>query len=337
MRSSIKKIVPLILLLLLASCGSLEKGLNSPVRHVFGETSFANVAWSKDNIMVFINPGAPMLTAAPNRIIALGIQPTKLYSFDSLTGELSWEKPGIFPDILATHDSTIYLTNLNSFEAYNTLDGKKIFGVLLPYSGLFTSINFDEDSIFIYSANGSFFVLDINGNVVKSTGPNTYPMPYIVNDVTYAGNIEGIIATNTQTGDLIWQANIPDEGDYTGPYFSEDNIYIRTGGSTVPGNVYAIDKHNGAILWKSDTNAISNVCLLGNNLYFLTLDGYLMVLNRQTGLEVEKLEFSPRPFILPTAEWRLGGYYVASDPTNNIIAVSLGDSYQLFALKITNP
>jgi len=162
-------------------------------------------------------------------------------------------------------------------------------------------------------------------------------MPYIVgDDITYAGNDSGILALETKTGNLIWQTNI--EGAYyTGPYFLEDNIYLRTGSSVIPGSVYAIDKISGEILWKNDANAISNLCSLGNNLYFLTLDGYLMVLDRETGLEVAKLEFSPHPFILPTPEWRLGGYYVTSDPTNNIIAVSLGDSYQLFALKINNP
>jgi outer membrane protein assembly factor BamB len=335
---SVKRIILAAFLFLLASCtGHSGREPNSTVQHIFIESSFADLIWQKNNIMVFIDLGAPMLTAAPNRVIALGIQPKKLYSFDSLTGELSWEKPGAFPEVLATHNSTIYLTNSSNFEAYNALDGKKIFDTLLPNSGLFMSINFDEDNIFLNSANDSFFMLDMNGNIVKSAGPNTYPMPYIIeNEVTYAGNTYGIIANDTQTGDMIWQVDIPEEGFYTGPYFSEDNIYIRTGSSTVPGKVYAIDKRDGTILWEIDSDAISNVCVLGNNLYFLTRDGFLMVLDRQTGSEVEKLEFFPRPFILPTAEWRLGGYYVASDPSNNIIVVSLGDSYQLFALKINN-
>lgn len=331
-----KNSIWLIYSFILVSCaGFMDRSPNSNIQHVLVESSFANLVWQKDHIMVFIDVGAPMLTAAPNRIIALGIQPKNLYSFDSQTGNLVWEKPDAFPNILGVYNSTIYLTNLNNLEAYNALDGTKVFEVLLPYAGLFTSISFEKNNVFMHSANGSFFMLDTNGNIIKSTGPNTYPMPYIIsNEVTYSNSTDGIIATDAETGDLIWKATIPDEGFYTGPYFSEDSIYIRTGSSTVPGKVYAINKNNGEIRWKSNAEAISNVVLLGENIYFLSLDGYLLVLDHQTGSEVTNLEFSPRPFILPTAEWRLGGYYLASDPVNNIIVVSIGDSYQLFALRV---
>jgi outer membrane protein assembly factor BamB len=224
---------------------------------------------------------------------------------------------------------------LNTIKTYNTTSGDSIWEADTPFAGKFITITFLNEKIFLYSSNNSFFILDSTGRVLKSTDPYYFPMPYIVgDDVTYAGD-NGIVALETQTGNIIWRAKI--EGSYSEPYFLEDNIYLRTGDSVMPGSVYAIDKSNGKILWRNDAKVISNLCSLGENLYFLTLDGYLMVVDRQTGSEVEKLEFSPHPFVLPTAEWRLGGYYVASDPTNNIIAVSLGDSYQLFALKINNP
>jgi outer membrane protein assembly factor BamB len=306
------------------------------VQHTLAENSFANVIWSKNKIMTFINENTATLLSAPNRIFALGIQPKRLYAFDSATGDVIWKLDGVLPDSMAVHDMRLYATYWNNVQAYNTINGEKDWSVNLPYSGTFTSLYVLDDKIFIYSANSSFFILDSNGQIVKSTGPNYYPMPYVVGDVTYAGNDYGIVAFDTQTGKTLWQTII--EGAYyTGLYFLEDNIYLRTGDSVMPGSVYAINKRNGEILWKNDGNAISNICSLGKNLYFLTWDGYLMILDRQTGSEVARLEFSPRPFILPTAEWRLGGYYVTSDPVNNIVAVSIGDSYQLFALKINEP
>ncbi len=330
-----KKIASLILFLLFASCGYLDRGPNSTVKHTLGENSFATVAWSKDNIMTFIDNKTPTLMSAPSRIIALGIQPATLYAFNSLTGEIVWEKNEMSPNAIATHDTVLYASDLNTVRAYNTTSGESIWKTKTPYAGTFLTINFLDDKIFLYSSNNSFFILDSSGRVLKSTEPYYFPMPYIVgDDVTYVSD-NGIVALETQTGNTIWRANI--EGSYSRPYFLEDNIYVRTGDSVIPGSVYAIDKSSGEILWVNDANAISNLCSLGESLYFLNLDGYLMVLDRQTGVEVAKLEFSPRPFILPTAEWRLGGYYVASDQTNNIIAVSLGDSYQLFALKINDP
>jgi outer membrane protein assembly factor BamB len=337
MKLYLKKTILSLLFLLLASCGFLDRGPNSTVRHTFRESPFATVTWSKDNIVTSIDDNSATLISAPNRIIALGIQPKTLYAFDSITGNIVWKQNRVFPNIIATHDSVLYTGDLNTITAYDAASGKSMWKAHTPYAGQFIAITFLNDKIFLYSSNTSFFILDSSGQVLKSTDPYYFPMPYIVgDDITYAGNDNGIIAFETQTGNTIWQANI--EGSlYAGPYFLEDSIYLRTGTSVIPGSVYAMDKSNGRILWIKDANAISNICSLGKNLYFLTLDGYLMVLDQQTGTEVAKLEFSPRPFILPTAEWRLGGYYVASDPANNIIAVSLGDSYQLFALKISNP
>jgi outer membrane protein assembly factor BamB len=315
----------------------MDRSPNSKVRHILSETSFADIAWSKDNIMTDIDKNSATLLSAPNRIISLSVQPKTIYAFDSSTGEIIWEQNGGLPNVIATQDTVLYASYLNIIQAYDTTTGKSIWNANTPYAGTFLTINFLDNNIFLRSSNSSFFILDSHGQLLKSTDPYYFPMPYIVgDDITYADNDNGILALETKTGNIIWQTNI--EGAYyTGPYFLENNIYLRTGSSVIPGSVYAIDKDSGEILWRNDADAISNLCSLGDNLYFLTLDGYLMVLDRETGLEVAKLEFSPRPFILPTAEWRLGGYYVTSDPTNDIIAVSLGDSYQVFALKINNP
>jgi outer membrane protein assembly factor BamB len=327
-----------VLCVSLVSCGNYPgRGPNSTVKHTFIQNSFASVVWSKDNIMMKIDQNSTALVSAPNRIIASAIQPKVLYAFDTSTGEIVWEQNGSLPQTIAIHDAVLYTSDLNIIQAYNVNNGERVWEATTHYAGSFLFINFLDDKIFLYSSNNSFFILDSYGRVLKSTEPYYFPMPYIVgDDVTYAGDDYGIVALETKTGNIIWRTDI-EEHDFAIPYFSENNIYLRTGTSVIPGSVYAIDKNDGEILWKNDSDAISNLCFWGDNLYFLTWDGYLMVLNQETGLEVAKLEFSPRPFILPTAEWRLGGYYVTSDPINNVIAVSLGDSYQLLALKINNP
>jgi outer membrane protein assembly factor BamB len=292
-----------------------------------------DVKWSKSDMVIFVDENMAMLVTAPSRVFAAGIQPKAVYAFDSVTGALVWKQDRVLPDTIVTHDSVFYTTDLSTIHAYNITNGENIGNVDLPYSGTLMSIGFHKGKIFAYSSNGTFFVLDNNGQVQKSMGPNIYPVPYIVDDdITYASK-NGLVALDTITGEVLWKANT-DGTSYTGPLFLDDAIYVRTGSSVIPGNVYAINRNNGEILWKNNAKAISNPCPLGSNLYFLTWDGYLMVVDRISGQEVAKLEFSSYPFLLPTAGVNSGGYYVAADPENNVVFISLGDSYQLFALEI---
>jgi outer membrane protein assembly factor BamB len=262
----------------------------------------------------------------------LGTYPKTIYVFDSVSGKLMWKQDGTLPDTIVVHDSVLYTTNLNAIYAYNILNGDILWNNLLPYAGPLMFVEFNKDKVFTYSSNGTFFILDLRGKVLESRGPLFYPVPFIVDDVTYAiGN--GIIAMDTKTGKTLWEADIQDMY-YTGPLFMDDVIYVRRGDSIIPGNVYAIDKNNGEILWKNDEKVISNICPLGSNLYFLTWDGYLIGVEQKNGQEIARIEFSPRPFNLRTGTLNVGGYYVAADSENNIVSVSLGDSFQLFALHI---
>jgi len=331
-----KKIVLLAFSMLLVSCSSfLNSKPASALQHTLVKNSCADALWSRNDVTVFIDDNMPMLASGPNRIIVSGIQPKKLYAFDSVAGKLVWEQDNVLPDTLAVNNLVLYMTNLNNVQAYDIMSGNNIWNVQLPSSDVFTSLNFLEDRMFAYSSNGGFFILDANGKILESKGPNLYPMPYIVGDVTYAGNNKGIIAFDTITEKTIWQINVRGPF-YSGLYFLDDAIYFRTGGSTVPGKVYAFSKNTGELLWKYDSDAISNVYGVGPNLYFLDLDGYLIGVDRKTGLQVAKLEFSPRPFMLPTAGLFIGGYYVTGDSLNNVLIVSIGDSSQLFALQIKN-
>ncbi len=317
----------------LVSCiNVLDRRPTTTISHSLVENSFMTVKWFKDDILIFVDENMAMLVTAPNRVFVSGIYPKTVYAFDSLTGILSWKQDGLLPGTISAHDSIFYTTDLSTIQAFNITNGENIWTTELPYSGNLIFIRFYKNKIFAYSSNDSFFILDANGQVQKSMGPNVYPMPYIMDDVTYASK-NGIIAVNTITNKILWEADI--RGTYyTGPLFLDDMIFVRTGDSVIAGSVYAIDKNNGLVIWKNDSKVISNICPLGKNLYFLTLDGYLMVVDQNSGQEVAKVEFTAHPFVLPTAGFSSGAYYVAADPKNNLIFVSLGDSFQLYALQL---
>jgi len=135
-----QKAVPFVLLLLLSSCGFSERGPNSNVRHTFGGSPFASVAWSKDNIMTFIDGGSSTLVSAPNRIIALTVQPKALYAFDTLKGNIIWKQNGVAPSVIAVHNEVLYTSDLNTIRTYNTASGKGIWKVKTPHVGQFLTV-----------------------------------------------------------------------------------------------------------------------------------------------------------------------------------------------------
>ena len=83
---------------------------------------------------------------------------------------------------------------------------------------------------------------------------------------------------------------------------------------------------------------ISNVATDESHLYFFTNDGYLTILDINTGQRIERLEFSSASYELnsPPSGNIIGAYNLWVDSQNDIVVVSFGDSCQLMALKIQN-
>src|SRR5688572_20122380 len=105
------------------------------------------------------------------------------------------------------------------------------------------------------------------------------------------------------------------------------------------GKIYALDKRTGNLLWNIDAHVLSNVGTNKSQIYFLTNDGYLKVLDLNTGQEITKLEFSPtslEPNSPPSGNI-IGAYYLWVDTENSIVTISFGDSCQLAAFKVEIP
>lgn len=331
-----KAIIFLLPWLFLISCNSnWDKKPSPTLSYQIVENPYLEVKWLKNDLEIAVDENMPRLATGPNRVVALGenLYTQTVYAFDSVSGTVVWQQDFANPDISAIHDSTFYTTNLNNIYAYNLQNGELLWNHSLPYNGRLLFLTFYKDKLFTYSANGTFLTLDSRGNVLSSKGPLIYPSPIVVEDtITYA-NKNSLIAMDAKTEKILWESAI-DGGYFTGVLFSGNTIYVRQGSAIQPGKVYAINKSNGETLWENSENAISNVCALGSNLYFLTWDGYLVGLDLASGQETVRIEFSPRLFILGGGGSSVHGYYLAADPENNLLFVSLGDSYQLFALQV---
>jgi hypothetical protein len=163
---------------------------------------------------------------------------------------------------------------------------------------------------------------------------NSLPLAKYVelNGVFYMENAPlGIKAVEASSNKELWSLDTGQQHTYD-PIFDEGEIFIRTI-SSVPAEIYSIDQSTGKVNWAAFQDALSNLCVVGTKIYFTIPDGYLVAINRYSGTEISKVQFSPK-FDM---EKQIGSYRIACDKVNNVLAISFGDNTQIMGLKILNP
>jgi outer membrane protein assembly factor BamB len=159
--------------------------------------------------------------------------------------------------------------------------------------------------------------------------------PFLIEDrILYLNELGTYKAKDTETQSILWEYSL-NEATHVHPLITENMIII----SAERGSIYGLDKSTGNLLWKLDEHVISNVASNKSQLYFLTTDGFLKVLDVNSGQEITKLEFTPTSFEpnSPPSGNIIGAYDIWVDSQNEIIVVSFGDSCQLMAFKLGIP
>jgi len=128
----------------------------------------------------------------------------------------------------------------------------------------------------------------------------------------------------------LWQQKIDDRFTHS-PIFDNGTIFLRTW--TFPGYIYSIDQITGKVNWKVSQDALSNLAVSEDKIYFTHRDGYLTALDRYSGDVVANIKFSPE-FDLTKG---VDSYFISVDTATNILAMSFGDNSQILGVKILNP
>jgi outer membrane protein assembly factor BamB len=297
----------------------------------------AVLLWSRQELYAFTSSTMPSLLGTANNLFIIGVdvrsRKSKLYSIDSMTGEVIWEWRIHLPSPIAASRETLYQGDYNTIRAYDIRNGSLLWEAGLNRAGNIMFLSASPEKICVYGSSGKSFTLDDQGHVIKETEVDQIRFTLICDDITVVSRGYRLEGINNQSGDLLWSTELDDSLGQA-PLFWDSMIYIRTGIQEVPGKIIAISRLDGHIAWESERNAISNPGVLDSYLFYLGMEGDLILLDRMSGLERFRLKFSPRPFVIDDSNGNTGGYYVAADPENRIIFVSLGDSYQVFAIKL---
>lgn len=307
---------------------------------VVGDGGSLKELWTQHAVYVRDSDLSNFMSATQGKVLILGsLESNKaggVLALDGTNGELVWRgTPGVGSALYAT-PSTLYTSMLSTsgeIEAYDVQTGE-----LLWYNRAKGTRNVIHLNVFdnLLHANGSneiFHLMNTDtGEVIEKVEYEYGQDIYVRTDeITFRRRGTSLQAMDTPSGALIWEANV-NHSFYQSPFFTEKMIFIRTGRAA--GQVYAIDRQTGKILWFTEENVVSNnVAPTASAVYLLTKDGRLVGLDTQSGREVTSVEFEPAPFIINEEE-PTGGYYVAVDEKERMLYAQLGDSRQLIAFQI---
>ena len=307
-----------VIAILIPSCsGSMHDFKKLGQAHVLEDNPHAVLLWTKQELFVFTPSNMPSLLGTANNLFINGIdvrvKKSKLYSIDSTTGEIIWEKQNDQQSPISAGKVALYQGDYDTIQAFNIRNGDLLWRTGLDHAGNIMFLYHSLEKIYVYGSSGKSFTLNDQGQVLKETDADQIRLTLISNDDTVYARGFRLEAINSQSGNLMWSTEL-DDSIGQAPLFWDNMIYVRIGIQVVPGRIFAINRLDGHIAWESERNAISNPGVLDSYLFYLGMEGDLILLDRMSGLESFRLKFTPRPFVIDYTKGKLGGYNVAADP-----------------------
>ena len=156
-------------------------------------------------------------------------------------------------------------------QSYQTDDGKLLWSTRLPWAHSTDDICFAENKIFAHTNDGKFFILNQRGKILNSFSEMNRTF-LAIDDILYLEYNSGIKAVRISSKEELWRVEL--DNRYTdAPIFDDETIFIRTWHS--PPSIYSVDQYTGEIHWKVSQDVHSNLYVLGEKIYLLSIDGSL--------------------------------------------------------------
>jgi outer membrane protein assembly factor BamB len=324
-----------------SSCGILldiyesQQDYLSP-QHVLEANNKYEVGWNLSDIQVADGFRTPAIVGSPGKIIVEGWRKednfsSAFFGLNSNNGEVLWKIIGSNGDSFIVNDNALYRGTVGNatLYAYHTENGELFWATRLPLSHSTMEIYLAENKIFVNTSDSKFFVLNENGEILDDFQISSRTF-LVLDGVLYMEDAYTLKAVELSSKQDIWLLEIGKSSTHA-PIFDNGEIFLRT--RLTPAKIYSIDQYTGKVNWMITQDILSNLCVLGDKIYFTSPDGYLISINRYSGEEISRVMFSPQ-FDL---DKQIGEYYIACDAINNVIAVSFGDNTQIMGLKIINP
>ena len=219
----------------------------------------SNLIWKKNYYSKFEKKQKPILLFANNKktlIVADNI--AKYYALDIDTGELLWKKNNTAP-----FNSQIKI-----------------------YKDKFFVTDFDNISRAFSIKNGDeLWNIKTERSLIRSQKKLSM---VIVNEVIYFNNSLGdISAVDIKNGELIWQTPTQSSLVYDQGFFLKTSDIIADNNTLYLSNnkneFFSIDIKTGVLNWRQKVNSNLRSTLVDNYIFAISLEGYLIVIEKKTG------------------------------------------------------
>ena len=219
----------------------------------------SKLIWKKNYYSKFEKKLNPVLQFSNNEnylIVADNI--AKYYMLDLKNGNLKWSKDNLAPfnsQIKIYKDKFFIIDFSNTLRCFSIKNGKEIW-------------NIKTENTLIRSQKKLSMV--------------------IINDFLYFNNSIGdISAVNINQGELMWQLPTQSSLIYESSFSLESSDIITDGKTLFFSNnknqFFSIDINTGSFNWENKVNSNLRPSLVGNYLFTVSLEGFLIVIEKNTG------------------------------------------------------
>ncbi len=278
----------------------------------------SKLTWKKNYYSKSEKKLNPILQFAnDNRFLIVADNIAKYYMLNLNTGELVWSKNNSAPfnsQIKIYKEKFFIIDFTNTLRCFSVKNGKELW-------------NFQTETSLIRSQKKLSLV--------------------IVKDIIYFNNSLGdISAVDIKSGDLLWQLPTQKSTIYEAAFSLETSDIIADENNLFFSNnnnqFFSIDLNSGSFSWENTVNSNLKPTLVGNYLLSVSLEGYLIIIDKITGNIIKVTDvftrFDPkkRNEILPTGfVVGLKNIYLSTN-IGRLIVIDIKSGKTISTLKVDN-
>ena len=282
----------------------------------FNERS--KLVWKKNYYSKSEKKLNPILQFAnDSRFLVVADNIAKYYMLNLNTGELVWSKNNSAPfnsQIKIYKDKFFIIDFTNTLRCFSTKNGKELW-------------NFQTETSLIRSQKKLSMV--------------------IVKDIIYFNNSLGdISAVDIKSGDLLWQLPTQKSTIYESAFSLETSDIIADENNLFFSNnnnqFFSINLNSGSFNWENTVNSNLKPTLVGNYLLSVSLEGYLIIIDKITGNIIKitdvftKFDPKKRNEILPTGfVVGLKNIYLSTN-IGRLLVIDIKSGKTISTLKVDN-
>ena len=279
---------------------------------------FSNLIWKKNfykksekklNPILFFNLSDEKLVVFDNL--------AKYYSINVNTGELLWSKnnSSIFNSEVKIFNEKIFIIDFeNTLRCFSLKDGSEIWKIKTEQT------------------------------VIKS--PKKLSLVVINENIYFSNSIGDITAVNINTGNLLWQTPTQNSSIFEN-YFSLENSNLITDNESIffsnnSNQFFSLDVKTGIINWVQKINSTLRSTIVGNLIFSVTIEGFLVVLDKNNGnitriTDIFKEHRNNRKLKIKPSGFILGSSYIYLTTNNGrLLLVNIETGYVKKVIKIDN-